>query len=213
MKRCFSLARWTLVPTLAFLLAGCAVTPVYERPAVETPLAFKEGRGEWVRAAPADGLDRGPWWGLFDDPVLDGLASRIDVSNQNVAAAVAGYAQARAIVAEQRAALFPLVTLDANTNRTGGGGKTPTRSSYQVSIGAAWEPDVWGRLGSGVEAAGAGAQASYQWSPQWATYTYVEYQRLTGDVANSPLVSLRGTRDQLQFGVGVSYSFDMKALW
>ena len=160
MKPVASPAGRALVPTILFLLAGCAVTPVYEPPAVATPLAFKEGGGEWVRAAPADLLERGPWWALFDDPVLDDLASRVEVSNQTVAAAVAGYAQARAIVAEQRAALFPVVTLDANANRSGGGGKTPTRSSYQVNIGAGWEPDVWGRLRSGVEAAGAGAQAS-----------------------------------------------------
>ena len=67
--------------------------------------------------------------------------------------------------------------------------------------------------GGGVTSWGAGGQARYQWSPQWASYTYVEYQRLVGDVANSPLVSLRGTRDQFQFGVGVSYSFDMPALF
>ncbi len=160
MKRVCVLVGWALVPTVLCVLAGCAVAPVYERPAVETPLAFKEGGGEWVNAAPADLLERGPWWALFGDPVLDDLASRVEVSNQNVAAAVAGYAQARALVAEQRAALFPVVTLDANTNRSGGGGKTPTRSSYQVSLGAQWEPDVWGRLRSGVEAAGTGAQAS-----------------------------------------------------
>ena len=148
------------MPTVLCVLAGCALTPVYERPAVETPLAFKEGGGEWVRAAPADLLERGPWWALFDDPVLDDLASRVEMSNQSVAAAVAGYAQARAIVAEQRAALFPMVTLDTSANRTGGGGGTPARNSYQVNIGAGWEPDVWGRLRSGVESAGAGAQAS-----------------------------------------------------
>jgi outer membrane protein len=44
------------------------------------------------------------------------------------------------------------------------------------------------------------------------TYTYVEYQRLVGDVANAPLVSQRGTRDQMQVGFGVTYSFDMPAL-
>jgi outer membrane protein len=67
--------------------------------------------------------------------------------------------------------------------------------------------------GGGVTSWGLGAQAHYQWSPQWATYTYVEYQRLVGDVANSPLVSLRGTRDQFQLGVGVTYSFDIPALF
>jgi outer membrane protein len=67
--------------------------------------------------------------------------------------------------------------------------------------------------GGGITSWGAGAQARYQWSPQWATYTYVEYQQLVGDVATSPVVSLRGTRDQFQFGVGVTYSFDMPALF
>jgi NodT family efflux transporter outer membrane factor (OMF) lipoprotein len=145
---------------LAMAIAGCAVGPAYRTPEVETPQAFKEGRGEWVRAVPADTLERGPWWGLFTDPVLDDLASRVDVSNQNVAAAVAAYSQARALVAEQRASLFPVVTLDAAANRSGGGGSTPTRSSYQVGIGGSWEPDVWGRLRSGVAGARAGAQAS-----------------------------------------------------
>jgi NodT family efflux transporter outer membrane factor (OMF) lipoprotein len=145
---------------MAMVLAGCAVGPAYQRSDVETPGAFKQGQGEWVPAVPADLLERGPWWSLFDDPVLDDLASRVEVSNQNVAVAVAAYAQARALVAEQRASLFPLVTLDARADRTGGGGSTPTRSLYQVGIGGSWEPDVWGRLRRGVESAQAGAQAS-----------------------------------------------------
>jgi NodT family efflux transporter outer membrane factor (OMF) lipoprotein len=145
---------------LSLALAGCAVGPNYERPAVESPAAFKEGQGEWVRAVPADTLERGPWWDLFSDPQLSELASQVEVSNQNVAAAVAGYAQARALVAQQRASLFPSVTLDAGANRSGGGGATPTRGNYQVSIGGSWEPDVWGRLSRGVEGATAGAQAS-----------------------------------------------------
>jgi outer membrane protein TolC len=83
---------------MAMVLAGCAVGPTYQRPDVETPGAFKQGQGEWVQAVPADLLERGPWWSLFDDPVLDDLASRVEVSNQNVAVAVAAYAQARALV-------------------------------------------------------------------------------------------------------------------
>jgi NodT family efflux transporter outer membrane factor (OMF) lipoprotein len=136
------------------------VGPTYQTPAVETPVAFKEGRGEWVRAVPADTLERGPWWELFGDAELNALASQVEVSNQNVAAAVAAYAQARALVAEQRATLFPTVSLDVGANHSGGRGDTPTRSSYQVGIGGSWEPDVWGRLSRGVESSRAGAQAS-----------------------------------------------------
>jgi NodT family efflux transporter outer membrane factor (OMF) lipoprotein len=145
---------------MALSLTACAVGPTYQRPDVETPVAFKQGQGEWVKAVPADMLERGPWWQLFEDPVLSDLASRVEVSNQNVAAAVASYAQARALVAEQRASLFPTVSLDASASRSGGGGSTPSRSSYQVGIGGGWEPDVWGRLRRGVDSARAGEQAS-----------------------------------------------------
>ena len=114
---------------LVALLAGCAVGPTYQRPDIETPVAFKEGRGEWVKAVPADTLERGPWWELFNDADLNALAAQVEVSNQNVAAAVASYAQARALVAEQRASLFPTVALDVGANRSGGRGDTPTRGS------------------------------------------------------------------------------------
>src|SRR5262245_17603625 len=89
--------------TLAAALAGCAVGPDYHRPEVETPAAFKEAPGYWVQAAPADTLERGPWWQLFEDPVLDELLSQVEVGNQNLAIAVARYQQARALLALQRA--------------------------------------------------------------------------------------------------------------
>jgi outer membrane protein len=65
----------------------------------------------------------------------------------------------------------------------------------------------------GVYSWGLGVQARYVWSPQWTTYSYVEYQRLTGDVGNSPLITLRGSRDQMRIGLGVTYSFDVPSLW
>ncbi|NML45322.1 efflux transporter outer membrane subunit [Ramlibacter sp. G-1-2-2] len=144
----------------ALLLSACGnLAPKYEVPAVDTPTAFKEGAGAWVTAAPADTLERGPWWELFDDPVLSSLASQVNVSNQNVAAAVASYAQARALTREQRAALFPQVSLDASATRsgTGNGGAA---SAYRVNIGGTWEPDVFGRLRLGVDNARFGEQAS-----------------------------------------------------
>ena len=67
--------------------------------------------------------------------------------------------------------------------------------------------------GGGVRSFGAGAQARYEWSKAWATHLFVEYERLSGDAANSPLVTVRGTRDQVQVGLGATYSFDMKGLW
>lgn len=139
------------------LLAGCAVGPAYQVPATPQPAAFKEAAG-WVPAAPADMLERGPWWTLFNDPLLNQLAQQVEVSNQNVAAAVAAYAQARSLVQEQRAQLFPTVGLNASGDRSGGR-DTDSKDSYRLNIGASWEPDIWGRLSAGVSGARAGQQA------------------------------------------------------
>ena len=155
-------------------LAGCAVGPDYKRPAAPVSAAYKEASG-WSPAAPADALDRGDWWTLFGDPVLNDLAGQVKVSNQNIAAAEAAYRQARALVAEQRAALFPTVSLSGSATRSGGGsggsttivnadgstsGGGGTRNTYRASLGASWEVDVWGRIRRTVEAAKANAQAS-----------------------------------------------------
>lgn len=154
-----SLTRAMLAAALLASLAGCALAPAYERPATPAPAAFKELAG-WAPAAPADALERGPWWTLFGDPVLDGLVRQVEVNNQNVAAAVAAYAEARAVVAEQRAALFPTVTLNGGANRNGSRSGDGTSNKYSLSIGSSWEPDVWGRLRAGISAAQANAQAS-----------------------------------------------------
>ena len=143
---------------VAGVLSGCAVGPAYQRPSTPAPAAFKEA-GLWQSAVPADTLERGPWWTLFGDPVLNQMADSIEVSNQNVAAAAAAYAQARAVVQEQRASLFPAVSLSSGADRSGGGG-TPAETRYRLNIGGSWEPDLWGRLRAGVNGANASAQAS-----------------------------------------------------
>jgi len=65
----------------------------------------------------------------------------------------------------------------------------------------------------GVRSVGAGAQARYLWTPRWATHVFVELERLTGDVASSPLVAQRGSANQLTIGLGVTHSFDIKRPW
>jgi NodT family efflux transporter outer membrane factor (OMF) lipoprotein len=177
----------------ASALAGCAIGPDYVRPSAPLSATFKEApvpppQG-WVPPIPADTLARGEWWTLFGDPVLNALAAKVTVSNQNIAAAEAAYRQARALVSEQRAALFPTVSLDAGATRSGSSGSNSSgagttvinpdgsvtdaggvsglgassrrsATTYRVSIGASWEPDVWGRIRRSLTAAKATAQAS-----------------------------------------------------
>jgi outer membrane protein TolC len=96
------------------------------------------------------------------DPQLNALASRMKVDNQTIARAEAAYRQARALVREQRVSLFPTVDLSGSASKAGGGpsARDSRGESYQVGIGASWEPDLWGRIRLGVTSAKAGAQAS-----------------------------------------------------
>lgn len=163
----------------ATLLALGACTALAPSQKAEAPSAprFLETPPGWMAAAPADTLSRGPWWTLFDDPVLDQLAPQVAVSNQNVAAAAAAVEQSRAAVREQRASFFPTLSLDAGVTRSGVGGKTSastagsgstsitasasrTSTRFSLGLGASWEPDLWGRIANTVSAASANAQAS-----------------------------------------------------
>ena len=147
-------------------LPGCAVGPDYKRPEVPIAPAYKEG-GDWKPAQPQDHLDRGKWWGVFGDPLLDALVEQVEISNQNVITADAQFRRAQALVAGSRAAYFP--TLDAgasvvrNRSPTGViGGTTAGRTitNHSATLNSAWEADLWGRLRRTVESGVAGAQAS-----------------------------------------------------
>jgi outer membrane protein len=65
----------------------------------------------------------------------------------------------------------------------------------------------------GVRSIGAGTQARYVWTPQWATHAFVEYERLAADAASSPLVVQRGSPNQLTIGFGATRSLDIKQPW
>ena len=147
-------------------LPGCAVGPDYHRPEVQITPSYKEA-GEWKPAQPQDDLDRGKWWAVFGDPLLDTLVGQVEISNQNVLVAEAQFRRARALVASSRAAYFP--TLDAGvsvvrsrspTGVIGGTTAGRTITNRSASLNSAWEADLWGRLRRTVESSEAGAQAS-----------------------------------------------------
>ncbi len=165
--------RLSAVAAATFVLAGCAVGPNYHPPAatpkgVAMPSAYKEAEG-WTQAEPSDAVTRQDWWKVFNDPVLDGLEAKVAVSNQTLAQSEAAYRQGKALLDQQRATLFPTVTLGGSgtqsqspTGFTNNGalatGSKPV-DIYSTSIGLTWDVDVWGRIRRQIEAAHATAQA------------------------------------------------------
>jgi len=159
---------------LALLLGACTIGPDYRQPPVPVPVAYKEAAATegWRVARPADTFDRGAWWSVYNDPVLDTLEREVDVSNQNIKSAEASFRQAEAIVTQARAAFFPTATFAGQAQRTrtsGGrvgstgisGGNTGSISNFfSLSTSASWIPDLWDKVGRTVESDVASAQAS-----------------------------------------------------
>ena len=67
--------------------------------------------------------------------------------------------------------------------------------------------------GGGLYSYGAGTQLQYAFNETWTAHAFVEYQRLTGPAADSPLVTQRGSPNQFIYGLGATYSFNMHPLW
>ncbi len=150
-------------------LSACSVGPDYVRPRVAVPASYKEaGNKGWRLAQPNDAIDRGRWWEVFNNPELNALVQRVNVSNQNIAVAIAQYQQAVALVGEAQAAAVPTIGATASVTRqkfstTGASNSSfnsGISSDYQGTLLASWEPDLWGLVRRQVESSKASAQAS-----------------------------------------------------
>ncbi len=156
--------RFTLILLSASCLAGCAVGPTYHRPDAPVEHQFTATEG-WTPAAPADQVEKGAWWRVYNDAVLDGLEQKVAVNNQNVAAAEATVRQMQALVAENRAALWPTLGLTFGASRSGGTSSSSTTTTtngnrFSAGLDAAWSLDIWGKVRREVEQARANAEAS-----------------------------------------------------
>jgi MipA family protein len=65
------------------------------------------------------------------------------------------------------------------------------------------------RPGSGIYAYGMVSSAHVYVTRSLGLYAYGGYERLSGDAARSPIISAVGDRDQISFGAGLSYRFQV----
>jgi NodT family efflux transporter outer membrane factor (OMF) lipoprotein len=158
--------RWS-GPILALLLGACSFAPLLKTPDVPTAVAYKEV-GPWTQARPADRLARDSWWTLYDNVEINALQQQLIAGNPTLAAAVANYAQARALSDQARAGLFPTLGLSASGGRNRESVNAPLRSAttptyydsntFGGSVG--YELDLWGQIRNEVAAGEANAAAS-----------------------------------------------------
>src|SRR5882762_760174 len=126
MKKVSSTAQCGVALAVSLALGACSMAPPLKTPVIPTGDAYKE-IGPWTPAQPADRLPRDSWWTLYDSAELDDLQKRLIAGNPTLAAALANYAQARALSDQARAGLFPTLGVNASVQRNRESANAPLR--------------------------------------------------------------------------------------
>ncbi len=157
MRRASSAAWPTMA--LASLLCACAA-PVPPAPA-PAPLAGPDWRTRIGPEGEARPVER-QWWQAFHDPALSALVTAALERNGDLRVARARVSEYRARVALAGAGQQPTLSVDAASTRARAlapNGLPRVGDVWLVELQAAYEVDVWGRLGRLTQAAEAGFQA------------------------------------------------------
>ena len=219
------IVRGAVIVTSVALMTACAVGPNYKRPPVDTAADYKEVNG-WKPSEPADTLQRGPWWHIFNDDVLNALEDRIEISNQNVLAAAYAVEESRALVRQAQAGWPGCVLFNAvaHANHRGewshrgsgpGAGGPFTSTVNDIGLSANWNIDIWGQIRRTVEEAiatpagdGSAQLASGVWplGLSWATDYFElraqdQLQVILNDIVVAEQQSLKITENRYKVGV------------
>lgn len=158
MSKRFAIAAITLA------LAGCSMTPDYQRPAAPVAAAWPDSAKPGGARRVADTA----WQRYYPDPRLQALIAAALENNRDLRIATARIAEARAQYGIQRADRLPNLDITAGRNAS----LTPAGASvfspnaihsqrYDVGISlVSFELDFWGRVASLSEAAKAGYLAT-----------------------------------------------------
>ena len=151
--RRFSVALCSVV-----LISGCALSPDYERPALDVPSTYSTPHEEGKSIANL------PWWEFFADAQLQALIRAALLENKDLSVALSRVAQVDAQLISTRANQFPFLDI------TGGAGRgkqsqllvpgASTTNSFYVMGNLSFEVDLWRKLSRATESAQADLLAS-----------------------------------------------------
>ncbi len=190
-QHCVSRSSRPCAAALLALCAGCTVGPRFVQPTPQVPEHWSAralsspGEPQPLSAVSEQSAQQPQWWAAFNDPLLISLAQRSLESNLDLRVALLRVEEARAQRDVTAAGYWPTLSADASFSRQRLSDTTPTGAlfnsvgnlrlpggaglsipnpynQYQLSAGASWEVDLFGRVRRAVEAADAGVQVSIE---------------------------------------------------
>ena len=141
--------------TVVVLLSGCAMQSGLEAPEQSMP-------AQWLNQQQAsEAMVHHPqWWQQFNSAELNQLVDQALAANTDLLAATARVEQADAQLSQAGSALFPTLGLGAGGSRSGVFGESGSSESYNASVSASYELDLWGQLRNSRDVARASLLAS-----------------------------------------------------
>jgi NodT family efflux transporter outer membrane factor (OMF) lipoprotein len=136
---------------------ACSVSAEVERPD-DLPATFSEVSG-------GSDLQEGRWWLGLGDAQLAALIDEALSDSLQMEQAWARIEQADAMARQMGAGNWPQVNAEASAGRGRGYdplGNPATANQYGISVGAAYEVDLWGRIGATSEAAQLDVAAAHE---------------------------------------------------
>ena len=152
-------ARILVLGIIVVVAAGCVtVGPDYRKPELPVPAVWNGPRfsDNTMMSYRADELSR--WWECLGDPVLTRLIEMSLTDGTDMRAAQAKLMEARARRGVSGSYMFPTITASGSGSRSRGSRETGsgnTRTFYNAGFDASWEPDIFGGVRRGIEAAQA----------------------------------------------------------
>ena len=144
----------------ALILAGCATATPPQQVAMDVPGQFREAAaldGAWQVAHPADHVDRGAWWTVFNDAQLNDLIDQAGRSSPTLGIAMARVKEARATAGLADA--DRAFQLGAGFGPTRQGNDNAASTQWRAQFNASYEVDLFGRLSGTSRAATLDMQA------------------------------------------------------
>jgi len=219
--------RMVVIPILLAAMAGC-VRRVPPEMTVQFPVPAEWTGGDVEAAAPVS-----EWWTYFEDAELDRVIREALESNRDLRAAEARIRAAEADAVIAGADLLPDASLNLSRSQqrqnfigfpipgSDGDVLSTTSTNYGLRLNASWEPDVWGRIRSGVFAAVtnarlrhaelAAARLSLAGQVARAWFAVVEAERQV-ELAEISLASFRvsSQRVRARFQSGLRPALDLR---
>ncbi|MGZ5729581.1 MAG: efflux transporter outer membrane subunit, partial [Burkholderiales bacterium] len=137
----------------------------YVEPRLDMPAAWSRAYAGSQELTVSERAALGEWWRELGDATLSRLIEQALQSSNDLRIAQARLREARGRRALAGAQRFPTVTASATASQIRssgeiGNGRSMTTELYSAGFDASWEPDVFGGVRRGIEAAQADLEAS-----------------------------------------------------